>query len=234
MKQRNFFNANYKVFHLDKLACLFMLALLISNNGMAQRVSYSLSDLESKSLLITENRTITSITDKNAVRLSAAKGSGVAWLKDVAFTDGTIEVDLRGKDIKQGSFLGIAFHGTSKDDCEAIYFRPFNFLAKDSAARMHMVQYVYDTTYGWERLRNEFPGVYENNIVTPPDPNGWFHVKITVNAGYIEVFVNNAAKPSLQVTSLKKKAAGVKIGLWVGNASEGEFANLKVETMISI
>lgn len=194
---------------------------------------YSLSDLESRSLLITENRKITSIIENEAVRLSAADGAGVAWIKDVEFSEGTIEVDLRGKDIKQRSFLGIAFHGVSKDDCEAVYFRPFNFQAKDSAARMHMVQYVYDTTYGWERLRNEFPGVYENNIVTPPDPNDWFHVKIVVKMGSITVFVNNASTPSLQVTSLKKNATG-KLGLWVGNGSEGEFANLKIAHNISI
>lgn len=91
---------------------------------------------------VPENRTVTPLKDKTGVHVSAAPGSGVAWVKDKTFTAGTIELDIKGKDVKQGSFVGVAFHGTSRFDCEAVYFRPFNFFAKDSLARMHAVQYV--------------------------------------------------------------------------------------------
>jgi hypothetical protein len=207
---------------------LIVSALFIPATTMAQHATYNLSDLALKGLLITENRTVSPINDKHAVRVSAAEGSGVAWLKNIEFSNGTIEVDLRGKDIKQGSFLGIAFHGVSRNDCEAIYFRPFNFLAKDSLPKMHMVQYVHDTIYGWERLRNEFPGVYENKLRSSPNPNEWFHVKIEVQGKRIKVYVNNETKPSLEVLSLNSNSTG-KLGLWVGNSSEGDFANLTVK-----
>jgi hypothetical protein len=180
---------------------------------------------QQKSNLIPENRTISALKEKPGVHLSAADGSGVAWVKGATFTNGTIEVDVKGKNVKQGSFIGVAFHGISKDDCEAVYFRPFNFVATDSLARMHMVQYVQDTLYGWERLRDEHPGVYENNVVSPPDPNGWFHVKVIVAGTSIKAYVNN--KLCLAVTSLNKKDTG-KVGLWVGNSSDGDFANLKI------
>lgn len=180
---------------------------------------------QQKSNLIPENRTISTLKEKPGVHLSAAEGSGIAWVKEVSFTNGTIEVDVKGKNVKQGSFIGIAFHGVSKDDCEAVYFRPFNFVATDSLARMHMVQYVQDTLYGWERLRDEHPGMYENKVVSPPDPNGWFHVKVVVNGTAIKAYVNNTL--CLSVTSLNKKDTG-KVGLWVGNGSDGDFANLKI------
>jgi hypothetical protein len=180
---------------------------------------------QQKSNLIPENRSVSTLKEKPGVHLSAADGSGTAWVKDITLTNGIIEVDMKGKNVKQGSFIGIAFHGISKDDCEAVYFRPFNFVATDSLARMHMVQYVQDTLYGWERLRDEHPGVYENKVVTPPDPNEWFHVKIVVNGTAITAYVNNT--PCLSVVSLNKRNTG-KVGLWVGNGSDGDFANLKI------
>lgn len=189
-------------------------------------VAVSPAIAQQKHQLVPENRTISTLNEKAGVHLSAAEGSGIAWIKDVTFTNGTIEVDLRGKNVKQGSFIGVAFHGVSKDDCEAVYFRPFNFVATDSLARMHMVQYVQDTLYGWERLRAEHPGVYENKLLTPPDPNNWFHVKLVIKGTAIKAYVNNT--PCLSVTSLNKKNIG-KIGLWVGNGSEGDFANLKIK-----
>lgn len=188
-------------------------------------VAFSPAIAQQKSNLIPESRSISTLKEKSGVRLAGAEGSGVAWVKDVTFTNGTIEADLRGKNVKQGSFIGIAFHGVSKNDCEVVYFRPFNFVATDSAAHMHMVQYVQDTLYGWERLRNEHPGVYENNISTPPDPNDWFHVKVVVEGTAIKAYVNNSL--CLSVTSLNKRKTG-KVGLWVGSTSDGDFANLKI------
>src|SRR6187397_1343946 len=44
------------------------------------------------------------------VRLSESAGDGVAYLEGIAFGNGTIELDLRGKDVAQQSFVGVAFH----------------------------------------------------------------------------------------------------------------------------
>lgn len=198
-----------------KFSCSIVLLLIIISPSIAQK----------KSNLIPENRTISTLKEKPGVHLSAAEGSGIAWVKGVNFTNGTIEVDMKGKNIKQGSFIGVAFHGVSREDCEAVYFRPFNFVATDSLAAMHMVQYVQDTLYGWERLREEHPGVYENKVTSPPDPNGWFQVKVIVEGDAIKAYVNNSL--CLSVTSLNKKHTG-KVGLWVGNNSDGDFANLVI------
>lgn len=200
---------------------------LISIYTMAQHRKYNLNELCQGKRLIGENRTVRTLSEKGGVSVSSGEGYGVVWLKDVSFANGSIEVDLRGKDVSQGSFLGIAFHGTTMNKCEAVYFRPFSFNATDSAQRMHMVQYVFESEFGWERLRTEHPGVYEHTVSSPPDPNQWFHVRIDVNGKSIKVYVNNSTVPSLQVTSLNA-AAGGGLGLWVGNSSEGDFKNLKI------
>src|SRR5205823_6565212 len=59
------------------------------------------------------NRKVSRLADggRQGARLSEAAGEGVAFLPGVAFGDGTIECDLKGKDVPQQSFLGIAFHG---------------------------------------------------------------------------------------------------------------------------
>lgn len=174
------------------------------------------------------NRSV-SATNKEgrpAIRFDERPGDGLALWPMVKFSNGTIEFDARGKDVFQQSFIGIAIHG-SGETYDAIYFRPFNFRASEPARRNHAVQYVSNPTYTWERLRKEFPEKYEKPIVPAPDPNGWFHARIVVAYPKVSVFVNGAAEPSLVVEQLSDRKAGW-IGLWVGNGSGGEFANLKI------
>lgn len=72
-----------------------------------------------------------------------------------------------------------------------------------------------------------FPGKYENCVDPVPDPDGWFHAKIVVNAKKVLVFVNNASRPSLEVEKLTNTTKG-GVALWVGNNSGGSFANLTI------
>ena len=77
------------------------------------------------------NREVTKIQERNGVRLSAKSGNGVAWLEGSDFRSGTIEVDVRGKEDMQQSFVGVAFHRKDDNTYEAVYLRPFNFRAQD-------------------------------------------------------------------------------------------------------
>jgi hypothetical protein len=95
----------------------------------------------------------------------------------VEFANGTIELDIRGKDVQGQSFVGVALHGVDGTTYEAIYFRPFNFRAADSTRRAHAVQYISQPTHTWQKLRTEHPGMYENAVNPAPDPNGWFHAR---------------------------------------------------------
>lgn len=82
---------------------ILLLVMLPGLNGLAQVRSYDLAKLLSQGLIEGDNRTVSAL-NKSAVQLSEADGYGVAWLKGVQFSEGTIEIDLRGKDVKQGSF----------------------------------------------------------------------------------------------------------------------------------
>ena len=62
-------------------------------------------------------------------------------LKGVNFKQGTIEVDLRGKDVLQ-SFPGICFHGVNTLTYDVVYFRPFNFEHPDTLRRNWSAQYM--------------------------------------------------------------------------------------------
>lgn len=175
------------------------------------------------------NRSAEAINEdgKKAVRISEAPNDGLMILKNAGFSSGTIEFDVKGKNVVQQSFVGIAFHAQDEKTYDAIYFRPFNFTNPDTARRRRAVQYVSMPNYPWEKLRETYPGKYENRVDPVPDPDGWFHAKVVVNGKRVSVFVNNASKPSLEVEKLTNTNKG-GIALWVGNNSGGSFANLSI------
>ncbi|MBD1366791.1 hypothetical protein IDJ77_23470 [Mucilaginibacter sp. ZT4R22] len=196
-----------------------------------KKVLYPLAEMLKAGELEVVNREATAFeaADKKGIKLSARENDGVAWLKNVDFTNGVIELDIKGKDVLQHSFVGIAFHGTgSPNTMDVVYFRPFNFRAPDSVRRIHAVQYVSLPQFDWEILREKYNGQYEKDIRLPPMADGWFHVKIVVKSPHVLVFVDGHSNPSLAVKRLNSTTHG-KIGLWVGNTSDGEFANLTVD-----
>jgi hypothetical protein len=74
------------------------------------------------------------VDGRRAVRLkakgdSAAGIAGLALANGLEFITGTIELTMKGKNVKQGSFLGVAFNVAGEKTFEAVYFRPFNFKA---------------------------------------------------------------------------------------------------------
>jgi hypothetical protein len=81
--------------------------------------------------------------------------------------------------------------------------------------------------YTWNKLRQEHPQKYENTVNPVPDPGSFFHAKIVVEKPKISVFVNDAKEPALIVNELSDRTGGW-VGLWVGNYSDGTFANLKI------
>ena len=160
-------------------------------------------------------------------RLDERPGDGVAYLRGIELGNGTIEFDVKGKDVQGQSFVGVAFHGVDGTTYEAIYFRPFNFRAEDPVRRGHAVQYISHPTYTWQKLRAERPGIFEQPVNPAPDPNAWFHVRVVVASPKVSVFVGDAKAPCLVVTQLSDRTNGL-VGLWVGNNSGGDFADLKI------
>ena len=175
------------------------------------------------------NSIVHPLTDgtRKGVRFEERKGGALAWYPEVEFSNGVIEFDARGKNVPQMSFLGVAFHGVSERFYDAIYFRPFNFKARDSVARHHAVQYISPPEHGWKELREQHPGMYENAVQPVPDPDSWIHVRVVVEFPRVSVFVNDETRPCLVVNQLSDRRSGW-VGLWVGDDSDGDFSNLRV------
>ncbi|GAB3793779.1 hypothetical protein GCM10028819_05980 [Spirosoma humi] len=161
------------------------------------------------------------------IRIDARANEGIVWIPDVLLANGVLEVDVRGKDVFQQSFVGIAFCGQNDKTYEAIYFRPFNFQSTDSIRRAHAVQYIAHPTYTWKKLRNEFPNQFEAALSPPLNPNDWFHVRVEIQSPIVRVFVEQSTTPILVVNRLAQTTNG-RVGLWVGDSSGGDFANLRV------
>lgn len=187
-------------------------------------------DLSNSNLWTLSGRTLESVVDgkHKAVKFNAAKGQGLYVLNDFEFTEGSIEFDVKGKNVDGRSFVGVAFHVQNDSTYDGIYLRPFNFMNADTIRRWRSVQYIAHPKFPWFKLRESFPGKYENKVKPVPNPDEWFHVKITVAGKNVQVFVNGATEACLSVEKLSAYQSG-KIGLWVGEGSDGSFANLSIK-----
>ena len=175
------------------------------------------------------NRALTLVNEEGyqGIRLSKSYGEGVAWMKGITFSEGTLEFDVRGENIKQHSFVGIAFHGQNDSTYDAVYLRPFHFYAEDQVSQERMIQYISLPVFTWRKLRAESPGQFEHRIVPPPDPNAWVHVRIEVTASSITAYINGSGTPSLVVHPPVALPTG-KVGFYVADTSGGDFANLTI------
>ena len=116
-----------------------------SADGLAQRPSTVTPDLarltDGRSGQIFNRALTVAIEEGRAVaRLDARAGDGGVILDGIQLGEGLIEVDLKGKDVAQQSFLGIAFHVVDWTTLDAVYFRPFNFRAGTAEQRSRAVQ----------------------------------------------------------------------------------------------
>jgi hypothetical protein len=166
----------------------------------------------------------------DGVHLSEKAENGLAWIEGTDFAEGTIDVDVRGRDLQGQSFVGIAFHGKDDKTYECVYVRPFNFRTTDPDRHQHAVQYISMPDYDWPRLRKEFPEEFENPVDASVVPTDWVPLRIVVKGKTIQITVGKVTAPTLEVRKLQQLDRGM-IGLWVGNGSDGDFANLRVTPM---
>ena len=205
------------------LSAIFTLSLLLFSSPTTDCEM----DLSKTDHLTVVNRAVSPLQDGAGAHLDARPADGVAWVEGCSFSEGVIELDLRGKDVPGRSFVGVAFSGVDDSTYEAVYVRAFNFRAEDPARHDHAVQYISHPEHTWFRLREAYPEVYENPVEPAPDPNDWVHVRVVVSGSEVHVFVGDGDEPDLVVERLAERKSG-KVGLWVGNGSDGDFANLVI------
>jgi hypothetical protein len=172
---------------------------------------------------------------RKAVRLTEApeaKGDGqLAILKGQQFKDGVIDVWLCG-DVAPGSFMGargfagVAFRVQDAASYEAFYLRPTNGRADDQVRRNHSAQYISHPDFPWQRLRKEFPEMYESYVDLAPGE--WTQVRIEVSGRKAKLYVHGSPQPTLIVNDLKRGEASGLVALWIGPGTVAHFSGLKV------
>jgi len=138
--------------------------------------------------------------------------SGDAVLKDVTFSDGTIEFDVNT--IGRGA-PGIAFRQQDDKTFELLYLRP----DPNCPAFKACVQYTPET-HG-VLLWDLYP---QYQARAPLRENGWNHIKMIVSGRRMNVFVNDVPSPTLEVGRLEGDAATGSLRL----QGPGTFANLVI------
>ena len=117
--------------------------------------------------------------------------SGNAVLKDITFSDGTIEFDVNT--IGRGA-PGIAFRQQDEGNFELLYLRPDPSCPAFRAG----MQYAPEThgVLHWDLFPQYQPRA-------PLRENGWNHIKMVVSRRRMNVFVNDAPSPTLEVGRLE-------------------------------
>ena len=158
-----------------------------------------------------------------------------AFVPDLDFHDGTIEVDVAGSPLPNApsgarGFVGVAFRIDATGGgfaFEGFYIRPTNGRAEDQVRRNHSTQYFSYPGYDFDRLRREAPGQYESyaDLV----PGEWTHLRLEVSGATARLFVGTAPQPVLIVHDLKRGPdAHGTVGLWVDSGTDGHFRNLSI------
>jgi hypothetical protein len=152
-------------------------------------------------------------------RRSLRLGGGSAFLKDVRFQDGTIEVDVSGP---PSGFAFLVFRATTPKDHEDVYLRMGMSGTPDALQYMPM----YGGEGSWQLYHG--PG-YTASVAF--DPAVWTHLRVEVEGRRATVFVGEATAPAMVVTELKgvggPGAIGVLDGSAVGTPARVLFSNFR-------
>ena len=209
----------------QKIIVLLGILFLTSINSFSQQ-QINLSEKLLNKKIKAVNRIISLNEDyPDAVEMDAMNSDGLGIIQDIEFDNGIIEIEIMGENNPGKSFIGIAFNIQNDENYEAVYFRPFNFIAEEQLRKDHMVQYIFHPEFTWRKLRDERTGEFEDEIANPPNPDDWFKVIIHINDEKVEVYVNDISKPVLTIDRLATTKSN-KIGIWTGFGSSGRFRNL--------
>jgi hypothetical protein len=169
---------------------------------------------------------------RRAVRLTTQGEDGFAFVNGTQFHDGTIEMDIATKLTtppggRRPGFTGIAFRARpDASHYELFYLRPGNSRSDDQAMRNHSVQYSSEPGFGWEKLRRQWPSIYEAYADLQLDE--WTKVKIEVRGRQASLYVNGSQNPSLVVDGLKGEDLQGAVALWAYAGEEAYFSNLRI------
>src|SRR5439155_23154979 len=111
---------NHQQILMKSTSILFAAAVLIPT--LASAADHNLGELAKANKIEVFNRTLdqTKADSPQAVFLNAAPNDGLAWITGVELSEGTIELEIKGKNEQSRSFVGIAFHGQDNRVFDAV------------------------------------------------------------------------------------------------------------------
>lgn len=154
-------------------------------------------------------------------------------LSDLKLENGSVEVKVLSRLLPTAppfarGFIGLAYRINAENSAyESIYIRPTNGRADDQIRRNHSIQYYAYSDYKFDRLRKEFPELYETYADMGLDE--WITMRIEFQAKSAKLFLNDQEQPAFLVKEMLGTSATGSIGLWVEIGTEGFFKDLKVE-----
>lgn len=141
---------------------------------------------------------------KEAVRLTASGGDGLALYDGLEFFNCKLDFSLTGT----SRHLGLAVRAKSETEFETVFFRV------DAEAQAL-------------RLRLEF-GAKSATVELPSQLLGeWIPLRVVLNRQFTAVFVNGGNMPSLKVSASPEYSAGGRIGFRIERGAEVLIADLK-------
>jgi len=142
---------------------------------------------------------------------------GYAYLKDVAFENGVIQVDIAVDGTR--SYPGIIFRIQDENNYERVYIRPHRADLYPDA-----IQYtpVINGIAGWQ-LHN---GTGSTAVASIPE-NTWFHLKMEIKGKQARVFLDQSDTPALVITNLKHGISKGSIGLFSARDKKACFSNFQ-------
>ena len=172
---------------------------------------------------------------KKAIKITedgdVANGEAYAVVKDAAFHNGEIEVELAGRPAAGAAaaargFIGIAFR-LQNDQFEYIYLRPTNGRADDQVRRNHSTQYSAYPNFSFAVARQQAPEKYESYVDL--EPGAWTRYRITIEGTKARLYVHGTNQPCLIVNDLKLGDSSGGVALWIGPGTEGYFTGLVIK-----
>lgn len=153
-------------------------------------------------------------------------------LTDLDMENGTVEVKvlsrlLPGAPAFARGFIGLAFRISPDNSAyESIYIRPTNGRAEDQVRRNHSVQYYAYPDYKFDRLRKDFPEMFETYADMGLDE--WITLRIEFRDKSARLLLNEQEQPAFLVKEMLGASIRGSIGLWVEVGTEGYFKDLRI------
>ena len=186
------------------------------------RVSQSLGVFLGSLMLLTityaQSRVIDFGSDKWIIRngqvtehLGRKAFVGYAYLSEVEFENGTIEVDIAVNGPKVRAYPGIIFRMQSEDNFERFYVRTHRASLYPDA-----LQYtpINNGITSWQLYNGDG---FTAEVDFPP--NQWMHIKLEILGKQARVYVDNAVKPALVIHDLKHGGSKGSIGIMAEGAA---------------